>query len=135
MKILVSISVSSGELVSPLFPRTKYASLIIRGPETVQDLREADCSVYRESLCKWLASITLENSVIHPECFDKLISDFAIRLGDANTFGTIWPREQALIELTAVFTNMEVRSCVLPHNVDSLKELTKGITLPDAWQD
>lgn len=136
MEILVSISTRHGVLVSPLFPRgQKNASLIIHGPCSVQDLRDTSCKNYVEPVVKWLDSIRLEGTGILPERFDELMHEFAICFSNANTHGIIYEQGVACVEFTMVFSNLPVYTRWKIYDYETLQELTKDLTLSEAWSE
>ena len=136
MEILVTISTRSGTLNSPLVNLgTQCMTLIIHGPESVQELRDTHCKKYIDPVMKWLDSIRLYGTGILPERFEDLMRDFAICFGNANTHGIIWDRGDSCVEFTMVFTNMPMYRGGRVHDHESLQYLTRDLTLSPAWQD
>lgn len=140
MEILVSVSTRTGSLDSPIWNPSgrvgfehKSATLIVHGPESVQDLRSTNCKNYIEPMIKWLSSITLEGSALSGPVYDEMLEHFAICLSDANTYGVIREWGPACVEMTMIFTNLPVHYGGMIYRLDSLRDLTKDITLPDAW--
>lgn len=138
MKILVTLSICGGWFTSPLCsttlnPQPKTVSLILKGPERVQELR--DSNNYSPEIAKWLSSIKLNGSSIPQDRFDELLCDFALRVSDANTFGIIEESGSECLEMTAVFSNLSTHGGGLVHSFSTLQGLVKDVTLPDTWSD
>lgn len=146
MELLVTMSTRKGQFFSPVWKRKdtgeEYGQhliyLMIQMPETVQELREScDCCGMQLPMAKLLDSIRLVGSAIGPEMFDRLMSDFCMSIGDANTRGIIWLVNDECIELTCTFLNNETH--VLDHKIvydlPGLINFTKDLTLSEAWQD
>lgn len=147
MELLVSLCTRKGIFVSPLWARPnteigyQHYELLVRMPETVQDLREScdNCGM-QLPIAKFLDSIRLKNSGVGPEMFDRLMSDFCRTILDANTRGIIWQTEDECIELTAVFTNNSIFKYgkygdIKCYDLPGLINFTKDLTLSEAWQD
>lgn len=144
MELLVTMSTRKGLLFSPVWNwhGQEYGqSLInftIKMPETVQDLREScDCCGMQLPMAKLLDSIRLRGSGVGPEMFDRLMSDFCMTIGDANTRGIIWQTEDECIELTCIFLNNPAYKSLhrIVYDLEGLNKLTKNLTLSKAWQD
>lgn len=144
MELLVTMSTRKGQFFSPVWKwhGQEYGQhliyLMIQMPETVQELREScDCCGMQLPMAKLLDSIRLVGSAIGPEMFDRLMSDFCMSIGDANTRGIIWHVNDECIELTCTFLNNETH--VLDHKIvydlPGLINFTKDLTLSEAWQD
>lgn len=144
MELLVTMSTRKGGFFSPLWKwhGQEYSQhridLMIQMPETVQDLREScDCCGMQMPMAKLLDSIRLKGSGVGPEMFDRLMSDFCMTIGDANTRGIIWQTEDECIELTCVFLNNETHAHEHKtiYDLPALINFTKDLTLSDAWSD
>lgn len=144
MELLVTMSTHKGGFFSPLWKwhGQEYSQhridLMIQMPETVQDLREScDCCGMQMPMAKLLDSIRLKGSGVGPEMFDRLMSDFCMTIGDANTRGIIWQTEDECIELTCVFLNNETHAHEHKtiYDLPALINFTKDLTLSDAWSD
>lgn len=147
MELLVTMSTRKGIFTSPLWARRgaeigyQNFEILVRMPETVQELREScdNCGM-QLPIAKFLDSIRLRGSGVGPEMFDRLMSDFCRGINDANTRGTICQVEDECIELTAVFTNNSIFKYGKYGDIDcydlpGLINLTKDLTLSEAWQD
>lgn len=144
MELLVTMSTRKGQFFSPVWKwhGQEYGQhliyLMIQMPETVQELREScDCCGMQLPMAKLLDSIRLVGSGVGPEMFDRLMRDFCMTIGDANTRGIIWQVEDECIELTCVFLNNEthVLDYKTVYDLSALINFTKDLTLSEAWQD
>ena len=143
MELLVTMSTRKGQFFSPLWKwhGQEYGQhliyLMIQMPETVQELRDSDdCCGMQLPMAKLLNSLRLRGSAVDPEEFDRLMSDFCMSIGDANTHGIIWHVNDECIELTCVFLNNETH--VLDHktvyDLPGLINFTKDLTLSPEWR-
>jgi hypothetical protein len=136
MEILVSISTRTGQFKSPLFPHgVQHAMLVVQGPESLQDLRDSHCKGYLDPILKWIGSIHLHGTNIPNHLYESLKKNFATNIGDANTNADFIERGESCVEMSAVFSNMPFYHTHQIYGRDALQELTKDLTLPDAWQD
>ena len=144
MELLVTMSTRKGQFFSPVWKwhGQEYGQhliyLMIQMPETVQELREScDCCGMQLPMAKLLDSIRLVGSGVGPEMFDRLMRDFCMIIGDANTRGIIWQVEDECIELTCVFLNNEMHGHEFKsiYDLQGLINLTKDLTLSEAWSE
>lgn len=144
MELLVTMSTRKGQFFSPLWTwhGQEYGQhqihLMIKMPETVQELREScDGCGMQLPMAKLLDSIRLRDSGVGPEMFDRLMSDFCMSIGDANTRGIIWHTEDECIELTCVFLNNETHEHGFKtvYDLPGLIKFTKDLTLSKAWSE
>jgi len=144
MELLVTMSTRKGQFFSPLWTwhGQQYGQhliyLMISIPETVQDLRESDdaCGL-QLPMAKLLNSIRLKGSAVEFEKFDRLMGEFSMAIGDANTHGIIWEVGEECIELTCVFLNNPTheRDHKTVYDLPGLINFTKDLTLSKAWSE
>lgn len=136
MQLLVSLSTRCGQFTSPLFAPSSDVRLLILMRESVQELRESNntCGLCLP-MAKWLDAIRLQGSRIGPERFDDIMQEFSLDIQDANTRGIIWDRGEECLEATAVFSNLPIyKGSIKVLTLAELTELTKDLTLSEAWQ-
>lgn len=135
MQLLVTLSTKRGRFTSTFFKPTNRACLIVNMPDhSVQDLRDSNnaCGLALP-VAKWLDAVRLEDSDFVPDTWDRLLNEFACYIGDANTHGIIWDREDECLEFTMVFSNLHFPTGGRVRSLEELNSLTKDHTLSPDW--